>query len=272
MWHGIKSTASRRSRLTPCFAAVLLACVISWASASVETGDTARTRVLTVSIESSPPDNGLPIASTGSQDQLGARFGQPVHNAGSVDASTLTNAVRGIQQALDALESDKPPQFPRTNSARDSLSNFTPNLLDGSDENIARVEMHALSGSDDGLAAFLVMAAHFPDYKERSQHVLFVNAARGSVLALTTLSERADTGYGFARADRETSLFFEYLAWATGLWNYDADAESFRPSIAHGWTETECRNASALANTIAAKSEPFNDRDLSEPPRCGADH
>ncbi len=255
----------RSASLIPLGAAVFLAAVISWASARVETaGPSHATGPSRVTIGKGIRE-AMPLSS-GRED--GQRFDQRV----GAPSSTLATAVKGIQQELESLERVKTNQFPRSNSARDTLFSFTANMIDGSDENLARIEMHALGGSDDALAAFLIMAAHYPDYKERSQRALYVNAARGSSLALTTLSERASIGYGFAQPDREASLFFEYLAWSTGQWSHNPDEDAYRPSIASGWVEAECRRATALGYALASTNEPFNDRDLSSPALCTRDN
>lgn len=259
------SSPTRRALLLPIGGALFLATVISWASARVETDDPSHTTGSgPVTIVEGIRDKKVLSVIRGDGQVQDAIAVAPV--------SPLATAVKGIQQELESLEKEKPSRFPRSNSARDTLFSFNPNMLDGSDENLARIEMHALGGSDDALAAFLLVAAHYPDYKERSHRALYVNAARGSTLALTTLSERATIGYGFAQPDRETSLFFEYLAWSTGQWSHNPDEDAYRPSIASGWTEVECRRATKMGYVVASTNEPFNDRDLSSPPRCTRDN
>ena len=174
----------------------------------------------------------------------------------------------GLSQAIILIEANGPRPFPRSNEARDAVSPFYPNLLDGSDDNIALIEQHALAGSDDALGAFMTVAAHLPDYRERSQQLLLLNAARGSVLALTTLSERAESGFGFESPDRTAGIFFEYLAWSTGHWHSDATSDVFRPTIINRFSRAECEDATAFGKAIASQHEPFGERDISEAANC----
>jgi hypothetical protein len=193
--------------------------------------------------------------------------GKPI--VGGVEgATTFGLAHRGLTQAITLIEAGGSPSFPRSNAARDAVSPFYPNLLDPSDANIALIEQHALVGSDDALAAFLTVAAHLSDYRERSQQLLLLNAARGSVLALTTLSERSLIGFGFEVPDRRASIFFEYLAWSTGHWHSDADSDAFRPTIARNYSPIECDSAAAMGKEVAMRHAAFGERDLSSKAAC----
>ena len=189
--------------------------------------------------------------------------------AGAQDrANEFVSARTGLTQAITLIEASGPRPFPRSNAARDALSPFHPNLLDPSAENIAMIEQHALAGSDDALAAFLTVAAHLPDYRERSHQLLLLNAARGSVIALTTLSERALSGFGFERPDRRTSIFFEYLAWSTGHWHSDAISDAFRPTIASRYSRAECDGAAVIGKAVAMEHDAFGERDMSGSAEC----
>lgn len=180
----------------------------------------------------------------------------------------LVSAHRGLEQAIDLVNGAAASTDMGSHSTLDSDGPFIPNLLDPSDANIASIEQQSLAGSDDALAAFLTVAAHLPDYRERSQRLLLLNAARGSVLALTTLSERALVGFGFEAPDRAASVFFEYLAWATGLWNTDTANDAFRPCIALRTSRAECHSAVALARRVAADHQAFKARDHADASIC----
>lgn len=193
-----------------------------------------------------------------------ANTAAPRHSSGDPFSTTW----QGLAQAITLLEARGSRSFPRSPAAHDALWPFYPNLLDPSKENIAAIEQHALKGSDDALAAFMTVAAHLPDYRERSHHLLTLNAARGSVLALTTLSERAVIGFGFDKPDRAASIFFEYLAWSTGHWNSDPDSDSFRPSIAGRYSRAECEHATAFGNAVATQHDAYGERDISTPANC----
>ena len=187
-------------------------------------------------------------------------------------ANAFVSARTGLTQAITLIEASAPRSLPRSNAARDAISPFYPNLLDPSAENIAMIEQHALAGSDDALAAFLTVAAHLMDFRERSQQLLLLNAARGSVLALTTLSERAESGFGFEAPDRATSIFFEYLAWSTGHWHSNAESDAFRPSISERYSRAECESATAFGKLVAKQHEAFGDRDMSSAANCVDPH
>lgn len=185
-----------------------------------------------------------------------------------VGRTGLVSAHRGLEQAIDLVNGAGAPTDMRLQPPLDSDGPFIPNLFDPSDANIATIEQQSLAGSDDALAAFLTVAAHLPDYRERSQRLLLLNAARGSVLALTTLSERSLVGFGFESPDRAASIFFEYLAWATGRWNTDIANDAFRPSIALRTSRAECDSAVALARRVAAEHQAFKARDHSDASTC----
>lgn len=204
----------------------------------------------------------------------------PKTSASEVEGEVAASAQRGsrafvaahtgLSQAIILIQADGPRPFPRSNEARDAVSPFNPNLLDGSDDNIALIEHHALAGSDDALAAFMTVAAHLPDYRERSHQLLLLNAARGSVLALTTLSERAVSGFGFEAPDRAASIFFEYLAWSTGRWHIDAEEDFFRPTIARNYSRDECSSATLFVRSMIAQHDAFGERDTSGAVNCVA--
>lgn len=175
--------------------------------------------------------------------------------------TTFLSAHRGLTQAINLVHSRGPDSEIRLSSKLDSDGSFIPNLFDSSEANIAVIEQRSLAGSDDALAAFLTVAVHLPDYRERSQRLLLLNAARGSVLALTTLSERALVGFGFEAPDRAASIFFEYLAWATGRWNTDAVSEAFYPSIVRRPFQAECEVAVAFARSVAVQQKAFAQRE-----------
>ena len=187
------------------------------------------------------------------------------HDKGS---TAFGSAHRGLTQAINLVHSRAPDSEIRLTSKLDSDGSFIPNLFDSSDANIAVIEQRSLAGSDDALAAFLTVAVHLPDYRERSQRLLLLNAARGSVLALTTLSERALVGFGFEAPDRAASIFFEYLAWATGRWNTEAVSEAFYPSIVRRTLQAECEVAVAFARRVAVQHQAFAQREPAGASTC----
>lgn len=192
----------------------------------------------------------------------------------SIHAGTIPvaadDAVRSMIQMIVAGRTYAGDGMSGARATVDGIHPFAADWLDASEANIATVEQHALMGSDLALNAFLTLAAHLPDFVSRSQHALYVNASRGSVLALTVLAERAISGLGFAEPDVEDSIYFEYLAWATGEWNSDADDASFRPTIADSWSPEACVNAVARAEYTAGQSEVFGSRQRGRAARCGA--
>ena len=207
------------------------------------------------------------VANTSYLSARSARKDVENHGSGNTIAfndegsAAFVSAHRGLTQAINLVHSRGLDAAVRSPSTLDSDVPFIPNLSDSSDANIAVIEQRSLAGSDDALAAFLTVAVHLPDYRERSQQLLLLNAARGSVLALTTLSERALVGFGFEAPDRAASIFFEYLAWATGGWNTDVVSDAFRPSIVRGTFPTECAGAVTFAKRVAVLDQVFAQHD-----------
>lgn len=166
----------------------------------------------------------------------------------------LAKAMRAIDSRLWQIQSTEKDHHPRSNAARDTLYPFILDMNDSSSANLALIEQRALNGSDDALAAFLILATGTLDYRERSHQLLISNAVRGSVLALTTLADRASVGYGFSAPSIATAIFFEYLAWSTGQWHGDGETESFRPSLVGRWTHHECNFAVKNARHISEQT------------------
>lgn len=189
-----------------------------------------------------------------------------VVNSSSADMITVEVAEKALLQQIAVHESVD--RFPRSNDARDALFPFDPDTSDLSPGNLQLIESRAVSGSDMALGAFLIMGAHLPDYRERSHNLLVMNAARGSVLALTTLAERAAGGYGFDRPDNEASIFFEFLAWSTGRWSGIDSPNEFSPSLAVLWSVAECELAVKRALPVVAQHEAFSGRLIEDSVRC----
>lgn len=144
---------------------------------------------------------------------------------------------------------------------------FVPDMNDASPANLALVERHAYAGNEDALAALLVLGAGEFDYAARSHDMLVFAAARGSVLALTTLAERASVGFGFAHPSQEAAVLLEYLAWRTGNWTPTDTALVFVPSIARALPVVACEAAIAVGRDIAAM-RPIFTRRLADDARC----
>ncbi len=164
-------------------------------------------------------------------------------------------AVGAFLQAFWTRDMDRERHFPRSNAARDALFAFYPDTSDASAANIALIEHRAREGSDLALGAFLLVAAGSENYTARAQDLLMLNAANGSVLALTTLAGYASIGYGFDQPDAQAAIVYEYLAWRTGMWNSSSSA--FVPSLVAGWTALECFRAMEIADRLVTDSEMF---------------
>ena len=176
---------------------------------------------------------------------------------GSAPASDSAGgaAVGAFLQAFWTRDIEREKRFPRSNEARDAISPYSPDITDASRANLAAIEQRARHGSDLALGAFLIVAAGTPDYTARAQELLLLNAANGSVLALTTLAGYASTGYGFGQPDIEAAIAYEYLAWRTGSWN--STSLAFVPTLVPGWTTAKCLSAIEVVDRLVTDSEMF---------------
>ena len=132
-------------------------------------------------------------------------------------------------------------------------------MADVSDTHLDRLQALAAGGSSEALQAYLVLAVHRPDYVPVTQAMLYDAAARGDVMGLITLAQRATSGYGFDRADQRTAIFFEYLAWLGGQWQVPSTADvgegTFSPSLAKDWSAADLRGAMTMAAAVGCGLE-----------------
>lgn len=174
---------------------------------------------------------------------------------------SLANATAGLANAITQLEIDA--ETCNTTLCGPAWRTFTHpfviDMNDASPEAIARVEREAMAGNEDALAAFLTLAAGESNYAQRSQVLLQFVAAKGGVLALTTLAERALSGYGHAAPSPEAAVLYEYLAWATGNWTSRDLALGFSSSFASVSREACLKGVDAAAE-IVRRREIFQRR------------
>lgn len=201
----------------------------------------------------SPDLSGPRTAEDSSRTNAGAGHAWPRTDL----ARTATGgaAVGAFLQAFWTRDMDRERHFPRTNAARDAVYSFYPDTSDASAANIALIEHRAREGSDIALGAFLLVAAGSDNYTARAQDLLMLNAAKGSVLALTTLAGYASIGYGFDHPDAQAAIVYEYLAWRTGMWN--SSSLAFVPSLVAGWSASDCFRAMEIADRLVTDSEMF---------------